>query len=130
MSDSLFDEHVGQWGTYLEPHAFVSNSAPSTSVQAAEKVLRVTGNQRRRVFDAIALAGDDGATDLDVEAHLHLKGSSCRPRRIELAKQGLIEPTGHERDGARCWRLSEEGRALWTSARDGGQDGKDERAVS
>ena len=61
-----------------------------TSTAAAVSVIESKDTQREHVFDTIR-RGSLGRTDDEVQALLGIDGSSERPRRWELWKQGRIE---------------------------------------
>ena len=80
-----------------------------TSRVAARKVHPVTGKQRKRVYEAIVGAGSIGATDLELQSELDMKGSTERPRRLELVESGHIKlktmtwGAGRTREGSQVW---------------------------
>ena len=61
-------------------------------------------NLRGQVYRYICVRGNRGATDNEIIAALGMKGSTERPRRIELWRMGLIEDSGQQRDGCTVWR--------------------------
>lgn len=65
-----------------------------TSKAAAERILPHMSKQRRRVYLYLELRGEDGATDEEVCDALKMSGSSVRPRRVELVRDGLVEDSG------------------------------------
>ena len=52
---------------------------------------------RARILEYIRSRGIDGATDLELEAALHIGGSTVRPRRGELARDRAIVLSGEVR---------------------------------
>ena len=82
-----------------------------TSKAAAEKIKPVTGKTRKLVYEGIAESAGIGATDLELQNALDMKGSTQRPRRCELYLSGHIKKKQHEngafvtRDGCQVWVL-------------------------
>ncbi len=66
---------------------------PETSFAAARHALGRTGTGRRRVMQAIANSGA-GLTDEAVQVLLSMSPNSQRPRRVELARFGLVADSG------------------------------------
>lgn len=107
--EELFMEKKG----HFEPHVFVSHNAQQTSVEAADKALGRSGNQRHRVYNFIASQGPQGATDDEGMEELGLRGNSYHPRRLELVQAGLVEDSGERRptvsgNAAIVWRATKE----------------------
>jgi triphosphoribosyl-dephospho-CoA synthetase len=72
---------------------YVRGSA--TSEAAAKSLTPETLNRMQRaVYDAIRAAGSRGLTDEEGITVTEMNPSSFRPRRIELARAGLIEKNG------------------------------------
>ena len=44
------------------------------------------------VLGYIRSRGENGATDEEIQIALRTGGNTCRPRRIELMRAGLVEP--------------------------------------
>ena len=65
----------------------------ATSYEAAEKMAGKAGSKRRNVLTALA-HHPDGLTDKELQALLHMGGSTARPRRIELHRAQLIYASG------------------------------------
>ena len=65
----------------------------ATSYEAAEKMAGKAGTKRWNVLIAIA-HHPDGLTDKELQALLHMGGSTERPRRIELQRAKLIYASG------------------------------------
>lgn len=81
----------------FEDHVILSRAAPDTSVAAAKDHLPRSGTARRLVYEAIK-ASPRGMTDFELEASTGLQQNTLRPRRNELAAQGLIVDSGERRD--------------------------------
>ena len=65
----------------------------ATSYEAAEKMAGKAWSKRRNVLTALA-HHPDGLTDKELQALLHMGGSTERPRRIELHRAQLIYASG------------------------------------
>ena len=65
----------------------------ATSYEAAEKMAGKAGTKRWHVLIAIA-HHPKGLTDKELQALLHMDGSTERPRRIELHRAKLIHASG------------------------------------
>ena len=65
----------------------------ATSYEAAEKMAGKAGTKRWNVLIAIA-HHPDGLTDKELQALLHMGGSTERPRRIELQRAKLSYASG------------------------------------
>ena len=78
-----------------------------TSREAAESIEPHLNALQRKVLEFIRERGAHGATDKEIQAGLGMKGSTQRPRRIELRDAGLIQPTGMRRDGSQVWRVKQ-----------------------
>ena len=94
-----------------QPGTITGAAHPSTSHEAALRVLPKSGTQRRRVLTALMMAafGGHGLTDEELQDQLDMNPSSERPRRIELQQMGWIENSGQTRvtrSGAKAivWR--------------------------
>lgn len=110
MSDLPIPECDGQMDLLSMP-AFQRDS--DTSREAAISVYWKAPNDRARVLDYVR--HNPGVTDEQIGDALRLSGNTVRPRRIELANRGLIEPDGKAktRSGrlAVTWRAVPQGRA-------------------
>jgi len=93
----------------LPPH-----QKPETSLEAAALILPSALSLRDKVYEYLQACGSRGATDREIEAALHMLGSTVRPRRRELEMAGRIElarglkrltPNGR---WARVWRVKQE----------------------
>lgn len=94
---------------------FATRIAPAvqtsrTSMQAADSLEPATLNaMQRQVYEFLA-ARPDGATDEEMQAGLGMNPSTQRPRRIELARRGLVVEAGTRktRSGrmACVWRVA------------------------
>jgi hypothetical protein len=74
----------------------------------------MTGTCRRRVLEAIIFAGEEGATDEQLQRWLDLNPSTERPRRVELVEGGWIEDSSIRRAtlsgrSAVVWTLTDAG---------------------
>lgn len=70
-------------------------SDPDTSKDAALEVFPRSGSQRRKIFDAIAAAGENGLTSEEVSESTGIAfARSSGPRISELKRGGWIEPNG------------------------------------
>jgi hypothetical protein len=81
-----------------------------TSAAAADSLGSRTLNAlQRRVLEFIT-ARPDGATDEQIAAGLGLNPSTARPRRIELARRGLIVEAGTRKTASKraavVWRVA------------------------
>jgi hypothetical protein len=96
------------------------------STRAALAVLPKTGNQRRRILDAIAAVARDprtvGLTDVQLAHTTGLSPNSVRPRRGELVAGGWLEaaPTPREHHGTEhtVWVLTQKAAGtaeLWSA---------------
>tara|TARA_Y100000310_G_scaffold71479_1_gene67305 strand:+ start:732 stop:1052 length:321 start_codon:yes stop_codon:yes gene_type:complete len=79
-----------------------------TSADAADAYQR-SGNamtSRARVLAAITAAGPRGATDKELQRALDMRGSTQRPRRVELVRTGQVEDSGQVRGRSVVWVVS------------------------
>lgn len=83
---------------------FQRHSQPSLDAarSMAKRTLRVKGDRQRIVN--VLLSG--GKTDAEIQEILGLRGSTQRPRRIELVEMGLVIDTGERRDRSTIWGLT------------------------
>ena len=83
---------------------FQRHSKPSLGAarDMARKTPRVKGDRQRIVN--VLLSG--GKTDAEIQEILGLRGSTQRPRRIELVEMGLVIDTGERRDRSTVWGLT------------------------
>lgn len=101
----------------------VAQGARDTSKAAALAVLPRSGNQRRRILDAIAAVARNpqvvGLTDLQLAHATGLSPNSVRPRRGELVDGGWLEQAGrreHHGTEHTVWVLTQKAAAtaeLW-----------------
>src|SRR5690606_9684841 len=73
---------------------------------AADQMAPRAETARERVYAAIKAAGRHGLTDNEIEAATGLKGSTVRPRRIELVldeEPSRIYSDGTKRNGSTVW---------------------------
>lgn len=85
---------------------------PDTSRAAAAGALKSTATNRRRVLEALAV---EPMTDEEVQTALGMPPNTQRPRRVELADMGLVEPSEVRRPTttgavAIVWKVTEKGR--------------------
>lgn len=83
----------------------VRTSDPATSHGAAARVKPVLSQTQALVLAAIAGAGRLGLTDLELEGlpvFRHLRQTTARKRRTELARAGYLAPAG-TRDHQTVW---------------------------
>lgn len=83
----------------------------TTSVVAAQRIGETAKTFRDQVHDALRAGAK---TDEEICEATGLRGSTVRPRRLELLRDGLIEDSGHVRPtrsgrDAIVWRLRLEG---------------------
>lgn len=78
--------------------AKVRHDHPTTSHEAAERILPKLGTLRANVYLFIKSQGPYcGATDEEIQLRLAMNPSTQRPRRIELVEQGLVRNGGRTR---------------------------------
>lgn len=69
-----------------------------TSAMAADSLGPATLNaMQRRVLEYLAERGEHGATDEEMQRGLAMNPSTQRPRRVELARKGLVVEDGTRR---------------------------------
>jgi hypothetical protein len=80
-----------------------------TSAQAADSLGPATLNALQRRVLALLAATPDGLTDEEMQRLLGMNPSTQRPRRIELARRGLVVEAGTRRTAsgrmAAVWRV-------------------------
>ena len=91
---ALPDPGENRIGKFNNP---ATSGAPVTQRKAAILLYPKSGTQRLRVLDAIAGAGERGATDAENEVVLHGLHQGVSARRKELLDDGWIEDSGRER---------------------------------
>ena len=79
-----------------------------TSLAAAARIAGYAKNLRAKVYAHLLSRGDDGSTDEETGRALNMKGSTVRPRRIELVREGKVRASGKQRRTeqgcmAECW---------------------------
>lgn len=88
----LFDQPTA------EPYSFYNgtppHSNPTTSHDAAVQIKPEAATLRARVLDAIAAAGDKGATDDEIEQATGLVHQTASARRRELVLAGKLVDIG------------------------------------
>ena len=90
---------MNHYGIDTCPGPLFAQRAPSvngsvTSAKAADSLDATTLNRLHRQVLAFLEARPDGATDEEMQAGLGMNPSTQRPRRIELARRGLIVESG------------------------------------
>ena len=80
-----------------------------TSRAAAGRALDFADTARGRVWRFLRDAGPTGATDAELQAALGMRGSTERPRRVELVDARLVQDSGLRRDGGAVWRARTDG---------------------
>lgn len=108
FDDGLSDPGENKPGLHQRP-----GDAAETQRKSAYEVMPATGTWRRRVLRAVWQAGEDGATDDELQVLLDLNPSTERPRRVELCDGGWIEDSTRRRKtrsgcSAVVWTLTEE----------------------
>ena len=92
--------------TMPAPH--VRGSA--TSAQAADSLDAATLNALQRKVLEFVRSRPEGVTDEQIAQGLGLNPSTARPRRIELARLGLIVEAGVRKTASKrnavCWRVA------------------------
>lgn len=84
------------------PFVLKSETSRSAARAMGKKPKRVSGDRQRIVN--VLLSG--GKTDAEIQEILGLRGSTERPRRIELVEMGLVIDTGERRDRSTVWGLT------------------------
>jgi len=81
-----------------------------TSAQAADSLGPATLNAMQRRVLELLHATPDGLTDEEMQLRLDMNPSTQRPRRIELARRGLVVEAGTRRTAsgrmATVWRTT------------------------
>jgi transcription initiation factor IIE alpha subunit len=81
-----------------------------TSAQAADSLGPQTLNAMQRRVLAVLEANPQGLTDEEMQTRLGMNPSTQRPRRIELARRGLVVTCGTRRTAsgrnADVWRVA------------------------
>ena len=77
----------------------------STSRAAADRQLAsgTTPTKRAQVLAAIDASGTLGMTDKEVQAALGMRGSTQRPRRVELVERKQVQDSGQVRGRSVAW---------------------------
>lgn len=91
----------------------------TTSVVAARRIHAAATTFRDQVHDALRAGAK---TDEEICEATGLRGSTVRPRRLELLRDGLVEDSGHVRPtrsgrDAIVWRIRLEGAGEETGCR-------------
>lgn len=82
-----------------------------TSKEAAQKIVVVLNKLQGELYAAFQEAGVTGLTDEEIALGMGWDGSTARPRRVELARKGIIVKAGYCRlttrgRKAEVWRLA------------------------
>ncbi len=90
---------MNHYGIETCPGPLFAQRAPSvngsvTSAKAADSLDATTLTRLHRQVLAFLEARPDGATDEEIIAGTGLNPSTARPRRIELARRGLVVESG------------------------------------
>ena len=105
-------------GVYIEAKCdlpLLTQRAPSvngsiTSAKAADSLSPTTLNALQRQVLALLQATPGGLTDEEMQTRLGMNPSTQRPRRIELARRGLVVEAGTRRTAsgrmATVWRVA------------------------
>ncbi|NBW17299.1 MAG: hypothetical protein EBR82_55905 [Caulobacteraceae bacterium] len=97
------------------PLPLFAQRAPSvagsiTSAQAADSIGPATLNAMQRKVLELLEATPDGLTDEEMQRRLGMNPSTQRPRRIELARRGMVVEAGTRRTAsgrmAVVWRVA------------------------
>lgn len=120
LQPSLFDQPLSDPG--VDAVGAYHAGAGLTERRAAYEMLPESGIIRRRVLDVIALAGEHGRTDQELEDELGLQRPTGGNRRGELMVGGWVRDSGLRRPTrsgkpAAVWVLTVEGRRKWDEAR-------------
>jgi len=91
-----------EWGDTPEAAGAAQGSA--TSAQSAQALSGKLGELQERVLQVIQKAGDNGATDEEIEVSLEMARHTVTPRRRELVLGGRVRDTGRTRIAARTGR--------------------------
>ncbi len=78
-----------------DPAPFVPHSA--TSREAADAIRESAPTLKARVLAYIRECGERGSTDEEIQAALHMEGSTERPRRTSLVDDGVVRDSGKKR---------------------------------
>jgi hypothetical protein len=106
---------MNHYGIDTCPGPLFAQRAPSvsgsiTSAAAADSLGPATLNALQRKVLAYIEARPEGVTDEQIAAGLGLNPSTARPRRIELARRGLIVEAGTRKTASRrtavAWRVA------------------------
>lgn len=79
---------------------FARATDPGTSWAAAKAAEPLAGTQRACVLAALRQHGPQTYRELDLLLNWH---TGAQRRLPELERQGLVRPTGDEREGCRVW---------------------------
>lgn len=106
MSDYWLDVPPGP--LFARPAPSVRGSI--TSAAAADSMDAKTLNRLHRLVLEYLRTRPDGATDEEIASALSLNPNTARPRRIELARRGLVIEAGTRQTASRrkasVWRVA------------------------
>jgi hypothetical protein len=107
---------MNHYGIDTCPGPLFAQRAPSvngsvTSAQAADSLdAHALNAMQQRVYAYLVGCGAHGATDEEIQRGLGMNPSTQRPRRIELARRGLIVEAGTRRTASKraavVWRVA------------------------
>lgn len=96
--------HAVSLDTPRLPFTGATDSTRMASQMAAERAGTRAETDRGRIYSyLLGFFRGSGATDKEMQLHLHMDGSTQRPRRIELLRAGLIQDAGYKRNGCTVW---------------------------
>lgn len=67
---------------------------PDTSHAAALRALPCTGTGKARVLARLQEVHPAGLTDEELQRQLNMGPNTCRPRRVDLVREGWVEDSG------------------------------------
>ena len=106
---------MNHYGIEDNPGPLFATRAPAvngsiTSAQAADSLGPTTLNAMQRRVLAVLEANPQGLTDEEMQTRLGMNPSTQRPRRIELARRGLVVTCGVRKTAsnrnADVWRVA------------------------
>jgi len=87
-------ESVADLPLFTAPAGAPAQQHSITSMQAADSMDRATLNRLQRLIYDYLAERPDGATDEEIAHACGMNPSTERPRRIELARRGLVVKSG------------------------------------
>lgn len=85
---------------------FIRHSQTSADAAAQHQRIGRAVTSRARVLAAITGAGPIGMTDKEAQRALDMRGSTQRPRRVELVRTGQVVDSGRVRGRSVVWVAS------------------------